>query len=171
MRIAFVLVLVALGSVAAPAAAAPFHRDSTPLPASLSGAGNAHPAAPVSSGMGSAVVHMVLGLAIVLALIFGLYWLLKRTGRKNDSTVADDGFIGVVSSTPLGPQRSMHLVRVGDELVLLAASEQNVTPVRVYSPEEARRLGVDRVDDPPIEWGSSSQKPSFVEQLRRMTAR
>jgi flagellar protein FliO/FliZ len=122
--------------------------------------------------MGSAVVHMVLGLAIVLALIFGLYWLLKRTGRgKKDTAVADDGFIGVVSSTPLGPQRSMHLVRVGDELVLLAASEQSVTPVRVYSPEEARRLGVDRVEDPPIDWGSATQKPSFVEQLRRMTAR
>jgi len=161
VRIAFALALAAPGALAAPAAAAPFRRDTTPLPKSLSGAGSAHTAA-VSSGMGSAVVHMVLGLAIVVGLIFGLYWLLKRTSKKKDGTIADDGFIDVVSSTPLGPQRAMHLVRVGDELVLLAATEQNVTPVRVYSPEEARRLGIDRVDDPPVAWDGGGDRPSFM---------
>jgi flagellar protein FliO/FliZ len=170
VRIAFVVVLAAVGAFAAPAEAASFHRDETPLPKGLTGAGSAH-AASVSSGMGSAVVHMVLGLTIVVGLIFGIYWLLKRTSRKKDAPVVDDGFLDVVSTTPLGPQRSMHLVRVGDELVLLAASEHSVTPVRVYSPEEARRLGVDRVDDPPVNWESPTEKPSFVESLRRRTSR
>jgi flagellar protein FliO/FliZ len=166
VRIAL-LAALAFASVAAPAEAGGFHRDRTPLPKAVSGtaSGTGHAAA-VSSGMGSAALHMVLGLAVVVALIFGLYWLLKRTARKNDGTVRDDGFIDVVSSTPLAPQRSVHLVRVGDELLLVGASEQSVTPIRVYSPEEARKLRVDRHDDLPAE-----PRPSFLETLRRMTAR
>jgi flagellar protein FliO/FliZ len=148
------------------AAALAFHRDRTPLPKSLTQPGAAH-ATSIASGTGSAALHMVLGLAIVVALIFGIYWLLKRTARRNDGTVRDDGFIGVVSSTPLGPQRSVHLVRVGDELVLVGASEQSVTPIRVYSPEEARKLGVDKHDDSPPDWN----RPSLLETLRRMTTR
>lgn len=148
------------------AAAAAFHRDRTPLPKSLTSSGAAH-ATSVASGTGGAALHMVLGLAIVVGLIFGIYWLLKRTAKRNDGTVRDDGFIGVVSSTPLGPQRSVHLVRVGDELVLVGASEQSVTPIRVYTPEEARKLGVDKHDfDTP-----DGPRPSLLETLRRMTAR
>ena len=169
MRIALALALVVVGAVAMPSrAAAAFHRDRTPLPKSVGQPGTGHGAA-IASGTGSAALHMVLGLAVVVALIFGIYWLMKRGARRNDGTVRDDGFIGVVSSTPLGPQRSMHLVRIGDELVLLAASEQSVTPVRVYSPEEARKLGVDQHDEsfPPTD----GRRQSFIETLRRMTTR
>jgi flagellar biosynthetic protein FliO len=169
VRIALVLALVAVGAVAMPSpASAAFRRDRTPLPKSIGEAGAGH-ASVISSGTGtgSAALHMVLGLAIVIALIFGIYWLVKRTSRRNDGTVRDDGFIGVVSSTPLGPQRSVHLVRVGDELVLVGASEQSVTPIRVYSKEEARKLGVDRHEDV----APDGRRPSFVEALRRMTAR
>jgi len=167
VRNALVLALLAVGAVADPSqAVAAFRRDRTPLPKSVGGAGAGHASA-ISSGTGSAALHMVLGLAIVVALIFGIYWLVKRTSRRNDGTVRDDGFIGVVSSTPIGPQRSVHLVRVGDELVLLGASEQSIVPIRVYSPEEARKLRVDRHDDV----SPDGPRPSFLESLRRMTAR
>ena len=169
VRIAPALALVALGVVAVPSqAAAAFHRDRTPLPKSVGEPGTGHGAA-IASGTGSAALHMVLGLAVVVALIFGIYWLMKRGARRNDGTVRDDGFIGVVSSTPLGPQRSVHLVRIGDELVLVGASEQSVMPIRVYSPEEARKLRVDQHDEtfPPTD----GRRPSFLEALRRMTAR
>lgn len=117
---------------------------------------------------------MLFGLAIVSALIFGLYKILKRTSSKNDKTVLDDGWMQVVSSTPIGPSRSLHLVRVGNEVVLLASSEQSVTPVRVYAAEEAERLGVDAI--PQLGSGSKpSGNPSFgtsiVESLKRLTAR
>jgi flagellar protein FliO/FliZ len=119
---------------------------------------------------------MVIGLAIVLALIFGLYKLLKRSSMKNDSTVADDGWMGVLSTTPLAPSRSLHLVRVGEELILLGTSDGAVTPIRVYSPDEARALGVDPRTAfalPPgrRSAGAGGLAASLLDGLKRMTAR
>jgi flagellar biosynthetic protein FliO len=151
------------------------YRDRTPLPSDVSGVGGSNvPATHIASGTGNAALHMVLALAIVVALIFGIYKLLKRSAKKNDKTVADDGWMNVVSTTPLAPSRSLHLVRVGEELILLGASDGSLTPIRVYGADEARRLGVD-----PLTVQSLPVRParggagmnSLVESLRRMTAR
>jgi flagellar biosynthetic protein FliO len=162
------------GLLVAPSDAFAYKRDNTLLPADVRTPGHATTTAHIASGARSAAFHMLFGLAVVSALIFGLYKILKRSSAKNDKTVLDDGWMQVVSSTPIGPSRSLHLVRVGNEVVLLASSEQSVTPVRVYAAEEAERLGVDAL--PQIGSGSkSSGNPGFgaslVESLKRLTAR
>ena len=188
-RRGFALVFVLACSLAVTAAAAAagkapaFKRDDTPLPADISGgatttthAGTAA-AAGSSDGGGSAVVRMLFGLAIVLAVIYGLYRLLKRSADKNDkSNRAHGGGMTVVASTPLAQSRALHLVRVGDELVLVGSSEQGVTPTRVYDAAETRRLGLESRDDfqPLIENGSTSGMGfgnALVETLKRKTAR
>ena len=84
---------------------------------------------------------LLLALGIVIALILGLYKLLRRTANgatRNDRAVRGDGKMAIVASTPLAHSRSLHVVRVGEELVLVGAAEQAVTPIRVYSGVEAR---------------------------------
>jgi flagellar protein FliO/FliZ len=138
---------VLVGLFPSTAVAAGF-RDHTPLPSDVSGVGGSNvPATHISSGTGSAALHMLLALAIVLALIFGLYKLLKRSANRNDKAIADDGWMGVVSSTPLAPSRSLHLVRAGNELVLVGVAEQSVTPIRTYTEDEARAAGLLRDED------------------------
>jgi flagellar biogenesis protein FliO len=168
------LVGACAGLLVVPSEAFGFKRDNTLLPAAVRSPGHSTATAHIASGASNAAFHMLLGLAVVSALIFGLYKILKRSAGKNDKTTRDDGWMQVVSSTPLGPSRSLHLVRVGSEVVLLASSEQSVTPVRVYAPEEVERLGVDAM--PAIGSGSRpSGNPGFgtalIETLKRMTAR
>ena len=45
----------------------------------------------------------------------------------------------------------MHLVRAGDEVVLVGVGEHGVTPIRTYGEDEARALGLiaDDADDGP----------------------
>jgi flagellar protein FliO/FliZ len=176
-RLMLGLALAYAGLVASSASAAGYQRDRTPLPSDLSGVpGKA--ATTTSGGVGSTsneALHMLLGLLIVCALIFGLYKLLRRSAIKNGKLVRDDGWIQVVSSTPLAQSRSLHLVRVGEELVLIGSSEQSLTPIRVYGPEEAKRLGVDTSEQQaPVRIGQGAN-PSFgtalLESLKRMTAR
>ncbi|HKE81688.1 MAG TPA: flagellar biosynthetic protein FliO, partial [Solirubrobacteraceae bacterium] len=54
---------------------------------------------------------------------------------------------------PLGPNRALHLVRAGRELVLVGVAEHGVTPIRTYTIEEALELGLIGEDfedsDPP----------------------
>jgi flagellar protein FliO/FliZ len=158
--------------VLAPAALA---ADETPLPESVR---NAQPApAHAAAGGSGAFVRMIVGLAVVLAVIYGIYWLLKTYG-KSKKKVQGDGRIEVVATTALTPERSVHLVKVGDELVLIGSAEHSITPLRVYDEDEARRLtpmleaeGQLR----PFKSSSGGRGPSpflrIVEDLRRRTAR
>jgi flagellar biosynthetic protein FliO len=162
------------GLLIAPSEALAFKRDNTLLPKAVRTPSHASTTTHIASGASSAAFHMLFGLAIVSALIFGLYKILKRSSTKNDKTSIDDGWMQVVSSTPIGPSRSLHLVRVGNEVVLLASSEQSVTPVRIYGADEAERLGVDalpQLGSGAGPSGNSSFGSSLVETLKRFTAR
>jgi flagellar biosynthetic protein FliO len=181
-RLAPVLGLLLAGCIPLPAFAAnpAFKRDTTPLPSSISGdsAGGAATHSAVSAGStGGSALRMLLGLAIVLGLIFAIYKFMKRSADKNDKTVRAHGEMQVVASTPLAQSRALHLVRVGEELVLVGSSEQGVTRIRVYRPDDVRRLGFDAFGDGTSFTPTSgpTDRPGFsaslVETLRKMTAR
>jgi flagellar protein FliO/FliZ len=178
LRLALVPLLLLLVAPASASAASAFHRDRTPLPADISGGTAATGTVHAASTGGGAAFRMVIGLAIVLALIFGLYKLVKRAADKNDKTVRHEGGMTVLATTPLAPSRSLHLVSVGEELVLVGVSEQSVTPIRVYSAEEARKLRLDQTGGPgammPLS-GPTDGRPgfgaAFLKTLRERTAR
>src|SRR6186997_1258406 len=90
--------------LAPPAMADGFKPDTTPLPSVVSGGGSTVTAAP-GTGTG-AIVRGVVGLAIVLAVIYGLYWLLRTTARGRRG--GGDTRIEVVATTQLAQHRSLH---------------------------------------------------------------
>jgi flagellar protein FliO/FliZ len=57
---------------------------------------------------------------------------------------------------PLGPNRSLHLVRAGSELVLLGVAEQGVTPIRSYTQAEAEAVGLLVAEDDFVEAPASA---------------
>lgn len=160
-----------------------FRRDTTPLSPEATGSGDSTATDVGSSG--GAIVRMLIGLVIVIAVIYAIYALLKRaSGRKGG--VRSDGRMTVLASTTLAPGAAVHLLQVGDELVLVGQAQQGVTPLRVYSADEAQRLGValDRGVSPFVPTGrpAGGGKPgaggfkknlgaNLVEELRRRTTR
>lgn len=155
---------------------APLPADTTPLPQQVVDAGTqakttTTPAPAAGSSSGS-LVRMFGGLAIVLAVIYGIYWLLKTYGRSKRRDAAADDRLTVLGTTTLAPNRSLHLVRVGQEVLLIGSAEQSVTPIRTYGVDELRRLGVDVDDlDAQRRGGGSGPPAGMLESLRRLTAR
>jgi flagellar protein FliO/FliZ len=111
--------------------------ENTPLnlPAQTSQASST----PGSSG--GSLVHTFVGLAIVIAVIYGLYWILKQVKASKEERSSGQG-LSSVATLALGPNRSVHLVKSGREYVLVGASEHGVTPIRTYSEEEAHDAGL-----------------------------
>lgn len=152
-------------------AEAAFHVDKTPLPSSVTGGGNGDTSVSSPSTTGT-IARTVVGLAIVLAVIYGIYWLL-RTTNKSRKTVGD-GQIEVLATTPLASNRALHLVRSGDELILVGSAESGITPLRVYQASEAATNGLvpPQVSDyageltlPP------AKQPKLLGAIRAMTVR
>jgi len=136
---------------------------------------DAHQAAGPSGGGG--LVRTIVGLAIVIAVIYGLYWVLKQVKSSREERSSGSG-LGTLATLPLGPNRSLHLVRAGGEVVLLGVGEGGVTPIRTYGEHEARALGLIADDDAdpqgpkggpslPAGLGRTQAKPGPLETLRR----
>ncbi len=140
----------------------PLAADKTPL--------NLPAAEPVteaaaSGGGGSVLVRFVIGLLVVVALIWALRWVLEQVRASKEGQASGAG-LAALSSLPLGPNRSVHLVRAGHDLVLLGVAEQ-VTPIRSYTEDEARDAGLLPDDSAP----AGAAAPSLVHALRQRTVR
>ena len=99
------------------------------------------PAAEHSSGGGGGIVRTIVGLAVVIGVIVGLHWVLKQIKSSRESHSTGTG-LQPLSTLALGPGRALHLVRTGNEIVLVGVAEHGVTPVRIYTEEEARAHGL-----------------------------
>src|SRR3954471_13329073 len=132
------------------------------------------PSAKVPGGSaGGSLVRTFVGLAIVIAVIYGLYWVLKQVKASREEKASGEG-LAAIATLPLGPNRSLQLVRAGRELVLVGVSEHGVTPVRTYSEDEAEAIGLldgDVVDDEPPAGGEGGALRRVIDDLRRKTVR
>jgi flagellar protein FliO/FliZ len=121
------------------------------------------------AGGGGSIARTIVGLAVVLGVIYGLHWVLKQIkSSKETKAVAGTG-LESLATLPLGPNRALHLVRAGAEIVLLGSSEHGVTPIRRYSEQEARALGL--IEDGATTLASlESEAPKgFLDALRAKT--
>jgi flagellar protein FliO/FliZ len=133
-------------------------------------------AATTGSGGGS-LMRTFVGLAIVIAVIYGVYWILRQVKSGREERASGSG-LASIATLPLGPNRSLHMVRSGREYVLVGASEHGVTPIRTYSEDEARDAGLLDEHDPndptppaPARTGTGGLLRDIVDQMRQRTVR
>lgn len=113
-RLLMALLVLPLGAFAAEPAAAP-----------------AAAAAPsLLGGVGGQLAQTVLGLLVVMAVIFGLTWLLRRS-QGTHVRGGRQQVIELVGSRALGPRERLLLVQVGQEQILLGLTPGRITPLHV----------------------------------------
>jgi flagellar protein FliO/FliZ len=130
-------VLLAPATVLAASAKDPYG-ENQPLNLPADGAA-AHAA--VGGGSSGSLARTFIGLAVVVAVIYGLTWVLRQMKASKEERSTGFG-LSAEASIPLGPGRSVHLIRAGRELVLVGSAEQGVVPIRTYSEDEALALGL-----------------------------
>ena len=114
--------------------------ETTPL--NLPSDASAHTAASVGGG-GGGLARTFVGLAVVVAVIYGLTWVLRQMKKSSSGDLGAHGMgLSTEASMPLGPNRSVHLIRAGRELVLVGSAEHGIVPIRTYTEDEARDLGL-----------------------------
>src|SRR4051794_13218163 len=113
--------------------------ESTPL--NLGDAKTDSTAHVAGSSGSSSIVRTIVGLAVVIGVIYGLSWVLKQIKKSREEGVSGDS-LTPLATLPLGTNRSLHLVRAADEVVLLGAADPGVPPIRPYGENEARALGL-----------------------------
>jgi flagellar protein FliO/FliZ len=139
-----------------------------------------------AGGSGGGLARTFIGLAVVVAVIYGLTWVLRQMKKSSSTSGAVGTGLSTEATLPLGPNRSVHLIRAGRELVLVGSAEHGIVPIRTYTEDEALDLGLiaqpqlrvgDVVDGDATEIAeTSSAKMKFLvagtlDRLRERTAR
>lgn len=125
----------------------------------------------LSTGGGSgSLARTFIGLAVVIAVIYAVAFVLKKMKASGEATASGDG-LSSVATVPLGPGRSVHLIRAGRELVLVGSAEKGVVPIRTYTEAEATELGLLDEEQELRSAPSATLLANVVEQLKKRTAR
>jgi flagellar protein FliO/FliZ len=112
---------------------------------------------------GGSLVRTFVGLAVVIGVIYGVYWILKQVKASREERSSGSG-LASLATLPLGTNRSLHMVRAGTDVVVLGVTDHGVTPIRTYAEEEARRVGLveepDTVEPMTVEEAEQAAKTS-----------
>jgi flagellar protein FliO/FliZ len=140
--------------------------ENTPLSVSHTAASHA-----ASSGGGASIVRTIVGLFIVIAVIYGIAWIMKQA-KKSKVRPTGHG-LSQVANLPLGSGRSVAVVRAGREILVVGVAENGVTPIRSYSEAEAIALGIEVPSEESRNTEPVVEKPlgRVLDNLRRITAR
>ncbi len=102
-----------------------------------------------SSG-GASIVRTIVGLLIVIAVIWGLTWILKQVKTGRETRSAGSGLTSL-ATLALGSGRTLHLVRAGRDYLLVGSAEHGVAPIHRYTEEQARAAGLLDLPEPPAD--------------------
>ena len=101
------------------------------------------------------MLRLIGSLALIIALIFGVSWLIRKSGLVGSSRgVRGGGSMDVLEVLPLGPNRNMVMVRVMDTVYLCG---QTATSISLLDKIEGQRA---------VELLTSSKGPSTVVQFK-----
>lgn len=107
-------------------------------------------------GVSSAdLLTVVLGLAIVMGLIFGCAWLIKRMGAM---PAAGGGAIKVLAVLPLGARERVTLVEVGGKQLLLGVTATQITTLHTF-------------DEPVLDAAQTTNNSEFAQKLHQLMSR
>ncbi len=133
--------------------------EATPLDLSPT-SGSTH----TSSGSAS-ITRTIVGLLIVIAVIWGLTWILKQVKSGRERGASGSG-LSSLATLPLGSGRSMHLVRAGSDYLLVGSAEHGVAPIHRYTEQQAREVGLLDLVERPGDQGSDGGSATAVARER-----
>jgi flagellar protein FliO/FliZ len=108
-----------------------------------------------SSG-GASIVRTIVGLLIVIAVIWGLTWILKQVKTGRETRSAGSGLTSL-ATLALGSGRTLHLVRAGRDYLLVGSAEHGVAHIHRYTEQQARDAGLLDLPEPPSRMGGNGE--------------
>ena len=156
--------LTLLCAQAASAASSPTG-ENTPI--HLTAGSTVHAAA---GGGGSSILRTVIALVVVIVLIYAVARILRALKGRDEVRASGTG-LSQIATLPLGPNRSVALVRAGRDIVLVGVAEQGITALKTYTEAEAIANGIEIPQDPDDLDPGERPMDRVLDGLRRMTVR
>jgi flagellar biosynthetic protein FliO len=91
-------------------------------------------------GVVGAMVKMISALALVIALVYGALYMLRRLMGRRLKGSGGNGSLEVLETTYVGQHKAISLVRVGQRSVLVGVTESQITTLTELDVEETEEI-------------------------------
>lgn len=88
----------------------------------------------------TAVVKMISALAVVIAVVYGALYLLRKLMGRRYGGATGDGALEILQTTYIGPHKAISLVRVGRRSVLVGVTDNQISTLTELDPEETDEI-------------------------------
>lgn len=117
-------------------------------------------------GMWSLVAQLILSLALIGVLLWGVLYVIKRFSRRTLGTRFGGGLVEVLERAYIGPKKAIYLVRIGSKIAALGVTDSEIRVLLELPPEETLELLSTAAKE------EARGRPDFLQNLRaRMGAR
>ncbi len=99
--------------------------------------GTAASGTPLTTGGGTSVASLALRIGLVVVIVAAAVVGLRWWGRRQSSPRSLTGFIRIVDTLAINNARSIHLVALGDRVVAVGATAQQMSLLAELDPDEA----------------------------------
>lgn len=110
----------------------------------------------VSTGFGSMLGQMVAVLLLVILLLMGLAWVLKRAGVNQGAL---NGQLAVLGAVSVGQREKVVLIQAGQEQLLVGVTANEISLLHLLSEPIV-------LDDNPVQKTNSALTDSFAQKLQ-----
>ena len=117
-----------------------------------------------------AMVKMISALALVIALVYGALYMLRRLMGRRLKGSGGTASLEVLETTFVGPHKAISLVRIGQRSVLVGVTDQQITTLTELDVEETREILGTSVQATGAE-GFSGALSSAMERLKTIGLR
>jgi flagellar protein FliO/FliZ len=93
-----------------------------------------------SPGVVGAMVKMICALALVIALVYGALYMLRRLMGRRLKGSGGAGSLEVLETTYVGQHKAISLVRVGNRSVLVGVTDNQITTLTELDAEETEEI-------------------------------
>ncbi len=83
-------------------------------------------------------LRMILILAFVILCIYGFFYILKKAGNQK---FEENDFINIISSKAVSPNKSIHIVEIGNQVIVIGSSDNGISMLTEITDKET----VDRI--------------------------
>ncbi len=104
-----------------------------------------------------ALIKLVLALGLILVIIYGSVWLMKRFSLGK--VVGNSELISVVDKRFLAPKQAVYLLKVGKQHLLVGSSEAGLTKIAALTSED--------LEEKPLPPGTAPASSKFNRVLRQ----
>jgi len=118
---------------------------------------------------GGEIVSLAWRLALVIVIIAASIAGLRWWGKKQAGPKSTTGFLRVVDTLPVGQGRTIHLVALGERVIAVGATAQQLTLLNELTAEEAERVFAEAAR--PGEQPLGAFAAQLFEQMKRTTSR